>query len=612
MAAAVVTKLNFNPGIVRDRTDYANSGGWYDSNKIRFRLGFPETIGGWVKSTTNTFLGTCRCLHQWTSLSGVNYTGVGTNKKLYIESGGTFYDITPLRRTVTLAANPFTTQSVLNGKLTVTDASNDSILGDFVTFSGATAFDNYTTGMLNAEFEIVEILSVNTYTVEVAGVTSAGAGVSGGGAAVVAAYQINTGPDTQVFGTGWGTGTYGRGTWGSATTSGVGTGQLRLWSMDNFGEDLVACVRGGGIYYWTENDGLAARAVALSALSGSNQAPTIAAEVFVSDIDRCIVLLAPNEQGSSTQDMLLIRWSSTEDALEWEPRRDTTAGGTRLSSGSQIISALRAREETVIWTDRSLYTMSFAGPPYTFGFTLMGESTSIVGPNAGAEARNTVFWMDINEFKSYNGSINTLPSSVQNYVFDDINLSQRYKIVSGTNVRFNEIWWLYPSADSDEVDRYVAFNYVDNLWFIGTCDAWSAWWDTSFSDGFPLVAHNNYLYVHEFGTNADGEALEPFIEGSDMEIGEGDRYTFIKRLLPDITFTGTNETASVVFKILRRNFPGQSFSTGYSSTVMADTEESFVRVRAREFALRVESAETNMAWRLGTQRLDLRVDGGKS
>ncbi len=512
---------------------------------------------------------------------------------------------------MTLGLNPITTQSVSNGRLTITDVANGAVLNDFVTFSGATAFDNYTTGMLNAEFQIIEIISADAYTVEVSGVTSAGAGVSGGGAAVVAAYQINTGPDTQIVGTGWGTGVWGRGTWGSSSSAGISTGQLRLWSLDNFGEDLVACVRGAGIYYWTEDDGVAVRAVALSSLSGSNQTPTIASEVFVSDIDRCIVLLSPNENGSSVQDLMLIRWSSSEDALEWEPRRDTTAGSTRLSSGSQLISAVRSREETSIWTDRSLYTMSFTGPPYTFGFTLMGENVSIVGPNASAESRNTQFWMDINEFKIYNGSINTLPCTVQSYVFGDINLTQRYKIFAVTNVRYNEVWWFYPSASSQENDRYVVFNYVENLWFIGSIER-QAGWDTSFSDGFPLLAGGAYLYIHEYGVNADGDAMSAFIEGSDVEIGDGDSFSFISRLVPDIIFTGTNETATATFKILRRNFPGEAFSTGYTSAVMGDTTESFVRVRARQFALRVESEETNMGWRLGTQRVDLKADGRKS
>ena len=295
----MLQSLKLRPGITKDITDLSNSGGWYDSDKVRFRMGYPETIGGWQEYTSNTFLGECRALHQWTALDGTNYTAYGTNLKLYVETGGDYYDITPIRRTVTLGANPFTTQSVSNGKLTVTDAGNGVVLNDFVTFSGATAFDNYTTGMLNAEFQVIEVLSSGTYTIEVTGVTSASAGVSGGGAAVEAEYQINTGPDTQVFGTGWGTGTWGRGTWGSASTSGVSTGQIRLWSLDNFGEDLVAAVRGGNIYWWDASVGTGTRAIALEDIPGANQAPTICYGIQVSDVDRHLVVFGANENGLS-------------------------------------------------------------------------------------------------------------------------------------------------------------------------------------------------------------------------------------------------------------------------------------------------------------------------
>lgn len=592
-------------------TDLANTGGWYDSDKVRFRLGYPETVGGWVKYSSNQFLGECRCLHQWTSLSGINYTALGTNLKLYVETGGTYYDITPIRYSSSLPANPFETVSVLNGNLIVTDSANGAILGDFVTFSGATGFDNFTAGDLNQEFQIIEIIDTDHYVVSVPGVMASGAGVSGGGGLVTAEYQINIGPDTQVFGTGWGTGTWGRGTWGSPSSSGVSTGQLRVWSLDNFGEDLVACVRGGGIYYWTENSGTGTRAVALSALPGSNDAPTIGTEVFVSDLDRSIVVVGANAIGETTQNLMLVRWCSSEDPLEWQPRRDTTAGDYALSSGSQIISSIRSREETLIWTDRALYTMTFTGPPYTFGFTLMGENVSVVGPNAVTEARNTSFWMDINEFKIYNGSINSLPCTVQDFVFSNINLSQRYKIIAGTNVRYNEIWWVYPSAASNENDRYVIFNYVEGLWYIGTIRR-TAWWDTSFSDGYPIATADGYIYVQEVGHNADGLPLEPYIEGSDMTIGDGDSFSFISRIIPDITFFGTNDTAEADYTILRRNFPGQTFSQGYVSAVQGTTTESFVRVRGRQFALRVSSGETNMGWRLGTQRFDMRADGRKA
>ncbi len=606
----MLQKLQLKPGIIKDVTEYTAEGGWYDGDKVRFRLGFPETIGGWQEYTSNEFRGSCRTLLQWVALDGTPYTALGTNLKLYVETGGTYYDITPIRRTVTLGANPFTTQSTSNGKLTVTDASNGAVLNDFVTFSGATAFDNYTTGMLNAEHQIVEILTANTYTIEISGVTSAGAGVSGGGGAVNAEYQINTGPDTQVFGTGWGSGTYGRGTWGSSTTAGVSTAQIRIWSLDNFGEDLVACVRGGGIYYWSEAGGTSARAVTIASLSGSNQAPTIGTGGIISEIDRHIVVMGANENGSATQNLLLVRWSNQEDALEWEARRDTTAGSYAISTGSQIIGAVRSRQETLIWTDVALHSMAFTGPPYTFGFNLLAEDVSLMGPNAMAEARNTVFWMDLNEFRMYNGSVSTIPCTVQSYVFDNLNFDQRFKVFGGTNSRFNEVWWFYPSQDSNEIDRYVIYNYVDQVWSIGTMDR-RAWWDQSFS-GFPIAAGEDKLYTHEYGQDNGQAAIEKYIEGADMDIADGENYAFIRRLIPDFEPLGTNDTGQLTHIIKRRNFPGQSYTTAATVTPMATTEQNFVRVRGRQFAMRFESDEQGFGWRLGSPRIDIQPDGRKS
>jgi len=606
----MLQSLKLRPGITKDITDLSNSGGWYDSDKVRFRMGYPETIGGWQAYTSNEFLGECRALHQWTALDGTSYTAYGTNLKLYVETGGDYYDITPIRRTVTLGANPFTTQSTSNGKLTVTDASNGVVLHDFVTFSGATAFDNYTTGMLNAEFQVIEVLTSGTYTIEVTGVTSASAGGSGGGAAVEAEYQINTGPDTQVFGTGWGTGTWGRGTWGSASSSGVSTGQIRIWSLDNFGEDLVAAVRGGNIYWWDASVGTGTRAIALEDIPGSNQAPTICYGIQVSDVDRHLVVFGANENGETTQDYLLVRWCSAEDLTEWEANTTTTAGSQRLSSGSQIIGWTRARQEILIWTDVGLNTMAFTGPPYTFGFNLMAEGVSIMGPNSMAEDKNTVFWMDLNSFRIYDGSVNTIPCPVQAYVFDNLNFDQRYKVFCGTNSRFNEVWWFYPAGASNENNLYVAFNYVDNTWFIGQLER-TAWWDMSFN-GYPIATSDGTTWTQEYGTNAGTSALEPYIEGSDLQIGDGEQFSFITRIIPDITFTGENQTPLANYLILRRNFPGQDFTTGYTSSVSNDTEQKFVRVRGGQFALRVESSEPNQAWRLGVTRFDMQPDGRKT
>lgn len=604
--------IQLRAGIVKDITNLSNSGGWRDSDKVRFRMGYPETIGGWQKRSTNTFLGACRALHQWTSLNGTNYTALGTNLKLYVEEGGTYHDITPIRRTVTLANNPFTTQSVSNGKLTVTDVGHGALMNDFVTFSGATAFDNYTTGMLNAEFQIIEYLTVDTYAIQVTGVVSAGAGVSGGGAAVVANYQINTGPNTQTLGAGWGSGTWGRGTWGSSYGS-VSTGQIRLWSLDNFGEDLVAAVRGGAIYFWDASVGTGTRAVNLATISGAVGVPTICLGIIVSEIDRHLVAFSANEEGSTTMDSMLVRWCSAEDLLDWESANTfNTAGGYRISSGSQIVGWTRVRQEIPIWTDVGFNTMAFTGPPYTFGFNLMAENISLLGPNASSEDRNTLYWMDYNTFRYYDGSVNTLACPVQSFVFNDMNSTQRFKVFGGANPRYNEIWWFYPSADSDEVNRYVAYNYVDNVWFIGGDFSGverSAWWDVDFT-GYPVAAGGGYLWYHEYGVNADGEAMEAFIEGSDLEILQGDQFSFIDKIISDITFTGPNETPMASFTVLYRNYPSEDFSE-YVTAVSNTATMNYVRVRARQFGLRVYGYQQNMGWRLGTTRFNIQPDGQK-
>lgn len=601
--------ISIKPGIIKDATQYTAKGGWYDSDKIRFRLGMPESIGGWVRNLETQYLGTARAVHQWAALDGTQYTAIGTNTKLYLWSSGSLHDITPIRRTVTLGTNPFETQSISNGKLTVSDVANGAVLGDYVTFSGATAFDNYTTVLLNAEHRIIEIIDADSYTIEISGVTSASAGVSGGGASVEAEYQINVGSDSQFFGTGWGTGTWGRGTWGSSSTP-VASSQLRLWSLDNFGEDLVAGIRGGGIYYWTEADGTNTRAVALSDLSGSNQAPTVCLGVAVSEIDRHILVFGANENGSSESNPLLIRFSSQESAVEWEERTDTTAGAQLISSGSEIIGWTRSRQEQLVWTDRAIHSFAFTGPPGTFALAQLAEETSLIGPNAIAEQRNTVYWMDGGTFKRYDGSVSVIDCPVQDYVVTRLNTNQAYKVFGASNYRFNEVWWFYPSTNSNEVDSYVKYNYVQDSWDVGTLVR-TAWLDDSF-DSYPIGLNDGYIYTHEWGVNADGETLTSYIEGADLEIGDGDDYSFIRRIIPSFTRTGTNQTGELEYCILVRNYPNESFSEGYVSMIQPTTKQAFVRVRGRQFALRVSCSQPNLGFRLGTTRFDMQPDGKKS
>lgn len=605
----MLKNLTIRPGIVRDITDYSNSGGWYDGDKVRFRMGMPESIGGWEKESSNPFLGVCRGAHEWTALDGTQYRAIGTNLKLYLEVNETFYDITPLRKTVALGNNPFATQAIGTNRITVTDVAHGASANDFVTYAGATGFDTYLAAALNAEQQIVEVYDADTYAIDISG-GSSGSVTTGGGAGVTAAYQINTGLVSSVTGTGYSTGSYSRGSYSSAYSLGVSQGQPRIWSLDNFGEDLVAGIFGGGIYYWDETSGTGARAVALNSLAGSNQCPTICNGLLVSEVDRHLIIFGANANGSSTQDQLLVRWSDQEDLLEWEERTDTTAGELRVSTGSNIIAWKKSRQETLIWTDVGLSSMTFVGPPYTFGIVLNSTNISIAGPNSAAMAQNQMYWMGANAFKVYDGSVSTLPCPVQSYVFDSFNQNQKFKVFAGTNARYNEIWWFYQSLNSDENDRYVMYNYVDQLWSIGELSR-TAWIDPSFS-GYPVAMAGGYVYQHETGYDADGVALEPFIEGSDMTILDGEQYSFISRIIPDMTRLGSDATASATYEILQCNWPNQGQSASVIKTFqVANATQQYVRFRARQFALRVSSDQVGFGWRLGTQRFDLQMDGRK-
>ena len=616
-------KIQLRPGIIRDVTNFTNEGGWYDCDKVRFRMGMPESIGGWrdmANSSSTPFsassFGVARALHQWSTLNGTQYTAIGTHKKLWLYNNITLFDITPIRATVTLGSNPFTTISVPNSnQLTVTHNGHGASAGDYVTFSGSTDVGSYLASFINVEHEITSVINANSYRITLGMSVNNPPVVSGGGASVVAAYQIAIGPaNASPLDGGWGMPPWGFGTWG-----GVSTGlsvQPRIWSIDNFGEDLVAAIIGGKIYYWDSSAGTGTRAVELSSVSGSNQCPTInSAGIAVSEGDRHLQVFGANPQGSSAADPLLIRWSNQEDLLEWEPRRDTTAGFLRVSAGSKILAHSRGRQETVIWTDIGKNTLTFTGPPYTFGLNTIASNVSIVGPNAATEARNQIYWMDLNAFRFYNGSVNTLPCTVQSYVFDDFNWLQREKVCAGHNSRFNEIWWWYPSASSEENNRYVAYNYVDDYWVIGAMSR-TVWLDPSFS-GYPIAFgadNGSYsLYEHETGTNAASVALSSYIEGSDLTLLEGDQFAFISRIAPDFARTGSNTTGQLTFEIKQRDFPQNDSTSGFSGALVSTSnpKELFVRVRTRQFALRVSSNTLNLGWRLGTTRFDIRDDGRK-
>ena len=715
-------KLQFRPGINRETTSYTNEGGWFDMDKVRFRFGYPEKIGGWIKSTINSFLGSCRALHPWVALDGTNYLGLGTNAKYYINEGSQYHDITPIRLTATAGDAVFATgadtidgilaidaESVLldsvtgfpvsglikigteemtyaaistktltgltrgvNGTakaqhadgaaitcatITVTESNHGALINDFVTFSGAVALGSgglITAAVLNQEYEITNIVSDDAFQIEARTVSSiasittteglnptfvfCNASDSGnGGSSIVAAYQINTGIDTTIVGNGWGAGLFGgNGAGGTSGTSGNITGwgdgadltasgqTLRIWSHDNFGEDLVINVRDGGLFYWDKSNasGVNGRAVSLSSLTGANKVPTIAKQVIVSDRDRHVIAFGCDpETAEGTQDPLLIRFSDQENIAQWQSLITNTAGDLRIGSGSKIITAIETRQQILVFTDVSLHAMQFLGPPFTFGINSLSEGITIASPLSAIAVEDNVFWMGAEEFYVYGGSVQRLPCSVRDYIFSNINTDQLEKVTAGVNSAFAEVTWFYPSASSAENDSYVTYNYEQKVWSYGLMPR-TVWLDRGVNKEPIAAAPDHYLYLHEVGFD-DGStepatAISSYIESSQMDLGEGEQFAFMRRLIPDMTFrnsTATIPSATMTLKV--RNFPGGNYLDSNSSSVAKTasipieqfTEQVFVRLRGRSFAFRIQSDNTGVAWRLGSPRVDIRPDG---
>jgi hypothetical protein len=616
-------KTIFRPGIYREGTDYDNEGGWFDCNLVRFRKGRPEKFGGWSKLTSNTYLGTARALHPWVSLGGTKYLGIGTHLKYYIESGGNFNDITPIRSTTSAGDVTF---SATNGDATITvaDTAHGAVQNDFVTFSGASSLGgNVTAAVLNQEYQIATIVNANSYTIEAkdtSGTTvTANASDSGnGGSSVVGTYQINVGLDVYVAGTGWGINGWGAGTFGSTSSLSL-TNQLRLWTHDNFGEDLIINPRAGGIYKWVENNGLGTRAVELSGITGANQVPTVGLQVVTSEKDRHLIVLGADPvSGTSrtgTVDPMFIAFSDQENSLEFEPTNTNTAGSLRLSSGSSIIGAVKSRQEIMIWTDTALYSMQFIGPPFTFAVNLINEGIGLVGPKAAVTAPQGIYWMSYNNFYIYNGSVQTIPCTVHNYVFGDINLGQSFKFNAFTISDKSEVGWFYCSSSSTEIDRYVIYNYIENLWIYGSLTR-TAWLDAGI-ENYPRAVNGGYLYQQETGFNDDGSPMtNVFIESSDFDIGDGEQFTFIRRIIPDFKFLQNNNAGNINIVVKTRNFPGDSLTTNSTNAITETTTQAYVRGRARQMVLRFESDDDatgngnlDIGWRLGATRIDTRPDG---
>ena len=609
-------KVQFAPGVDKEGTEYTADSGWFDSDKIRFRKGRPEKIGGWSKLNTTAFLGMCRSLFAWATFERAKYIGAGTSLKFYIIEGVSPNDITPLR--VTTSAGDVTFAAT-NGSstLTVTDTGHGAVKNDFVTFSdAATLGGNITAAVLNQEYQVVSVSSANAFTITAkdtdgSTVTANSSDSGNGGSSTVGAYQINTGLSDYVSATGWGANPWGDNTWGSGAALSV-AGQLRLYSQDNFGEDLVFNVRNGGIYYWDQSGGLNSRGVDITSLGGASNCPTIAAQVLVSDNDQHVIAFGANTLGSAAQDALLVRWSDQESITDWTPTATNTAGGVRINSGSEIVGAIQTRQEILIWTDVSVHSMRFIGAPFIFQFTTISSDVSMISPKAAVNARGNVYFMDQTGFYVYNGAVQQIPCSVQEYVLTNIDMSQSFKVFAAENNAFSEIIWFYPKTGSGgEISDYVSFNYNENLWAVGTL-ARGAWLDSGVLSG-PIASSvitstdDNYVYNHEDGHDDDGSAMTAYIESGDLEIGDGNNFMIIDRVLPDFSFSGNS--AEITMTIKGSNYPLETPSSLATATITESTTQANIRARARHTVLRIESSSAGYGWRLGGFRFGMRQDG---
>jgi hypothetical protein len=714
----MLKKIIFRPGVNRENTRYASetmgnpnsatnvAGGWYESEKVRFRSGSPEKIGGWARISSTTFLGVCRSLWNWITLGSLNLIGVGTNLKFYIEQGGVYNDVTPIRASSTINNNPFALTA--STTVTVTDTSHGAITGDFVTFSGAvdigSGSTNVTAAVLNLEFQIT-VLTANTYTITLSVTPNAAAiaGSPGGGASVVAAYQISVGPEFQVPLVGWGAGGWGLGTWGNGVTSTIA---LRIWSQNNFGEDLVFNPRGGGLYYWDATNGVTTRAVLVSSLGGDvtftdssstglptvvtatitftageglqfaggtlptgisaattyyvtavvglsfglldssgsaistsstgtdvyisliENVPSVVSYSFVSDASRFVFAFGCNDYGSNVLNPMLVRWSNQESVTEWLPASTNQAGSVQFSHGSQIVSAIQARQEIVVFTDSSVYSLQYVGAPIVWSSQLLGDNVSIYGPNAVALGSGTVYWMGVDKFYKYDGRIQTLRCDLRQYIFSDINKSQNLQVFASTSEGFNEVWWFYCSAGSYTVDKYVVYNYAEDIWYYGLMGR-TAWLDSGLRD-YPLAATYAYNLVnHEEGVddNITGTpvAIAALISSSEFDIEDGHNFGFIWRVLPDMTFRDSDgdltPQATMTLIPMQNSGSGANNPRSTAGTSNATiqriaaapieefTGQVYIRVRGRQLIFQMESNRLGTQWQLGAPRIDIKTDG---
>jgi hypothetical protein len=612
----MLKKIQLKPGVNRENTRYTTEGGWFSCDKIRFRYGTPEKIGGWNQvSNVSTFEGTARSLWPWASL-----LGMGTNEKFYIMYGSSYFDITPIRDTVTLT-NPFTTSSGLP-TVTVTDVAHGCETDDWVTYSGASAVGGLT---LNGEYQVT-VIDVDSYTITAA--SNASSNATGGGT-VTAAYQVNTGPAIQTPLSGWGAGPWGAGAWGIGSTS---LESLRVWNQQNFGEDLIFGPKDGPLYYWDNSSGLSTRGVNLTSLTGASDVPTVQRLMLVSDASRFVLAFGCNDYGTADQNLMLIRWSDQESAVSWTPAATNQAGSLTLSHGSEIVGVAQVRQEILVWTDIALYSLQYLGPPIVWGSQILADNVSLISDRAMITAGGVTYWMGEEKFYVYDGRVQTLPCDLRQYVFSDFNLNQAEQVFCSTVERFNEVWWFYCSADNNTAspDRYVVYNYLEKIWYYGTMDR-TTWIDASIISDFPIAAYGNQLLYQESGVddNSTGiaAAIESYITSSEFDIDDGHNFSFVWRVLPDITFRGsTANNPSATLTLL----PLQNSGSGYNNPaslggsdngvitrsavvpVEQFTGQVNIRVRGRQMAMKIESDGVGVMWQLGSPRIDLKPDGRKS
>jgi len=616
-------KILFKSGVNRERTSYSNEGGWYECDKVRFRQGLPEKIGGWQRISSTTYLGVCRSLWNWVTLGSINLLGVGTNLKFYLEEGGAYNDITPIRETTAAGDVTFTATNGSN-VITVADNGHGATDGDFVTFSGAVSLGgNITADVLNQEYQVDALLDANSFTI-IATATANASDTGNGGSSTVGAYQIHVGAAYAIPLAGWGAGTWGGGVWGTGLVS---TEAIRLWSQTNFGEDLIFGPRGGGMYYWDATAGVDTRAVPLQNLAGASDVPIVQNVIEISDISRFVFAFGANEIASATINPMLVRWSDQENPANWTPAATNQAGSIVLSRGTRIVAAKQSRQEVLVWTDSAVYSMQYVGAPAVWAAQLVGENISIAGQNAVGYANGVAYWMGKDKFYKYDGRTQPLASDLRRHVFSDFNTQQYDQVFAGTNESFHEVWWFYCSTNQTDVDKYVVYNYMENTWYYGNLSR-TAWLDSGLRN-FPLAATYSYNLVnHEVGTdNNETDTTLPIaasISSSQFDLDDGHQFAFIWRVLPDITFTGSTATAPVATMTL---LPLANSGSGYNDPLSqggissANITRSAVlpieqytgqlntRIRGRQLAVKIESTALGVSWQLGTPRIDMRPDG---